>query len=86
MSVVVILAGAVLVATVAVTALAGRQLLRAVADLRSARAATLADLTPLREELESELAVTSLELADLRTGVERLQAARRSRHHPLQGA
>jgi hypothetical protein len=80
-SVFVVLALALLVMAVAGALVTVLQLRRAIAGLRAAADGALARLAPLREELQSEAAVSALELAELRASVERLQAARQARHH-----
>ena len=79
MSAFVVLAIALAVVITAVTVLAGRELWRTSRKLGAAVRTTTQRLAPLSEELQAELAVTSLELDGLSRQVERLRDERQGR-------
>lgn len=74
-----ILALALAVVITAVTVLAGRELWRNAKKLNAAVRTTTQRLAPLAEELQSELAVTSLEIDALNRQVQRMSEDRQAR-------
>lgn len=78
MSVFVVLAVALAIVAVAVVAVVAARLVRLVKGLQRVVAATLQRVQPLLDELQTETAVTALELEGLQAGMQRLQERRRS--------
>lgn len=75
----VILAVVLALFSVAYTVVVARELLRNVRKLNTAVRATSDRLVPLTDELQSELAVTSVEIQDLTDHVARVQRERQAR-------
>ena len=75
----VVLALALAVVGTAVMVVTGRHLLRNVRKLGAQIKATNERLMPLQDELQSELAVTSLEVEGLNTQIDRLRKERQTR-------
>ena len=79
MSPFVVLAIVLAVTALAVTVVVARELIRTIGKLTAQVRVTTERLVPLNEELQSELAVTSNEVAGLTASVEQLQKQRSSR-------
>lgn len=84
----VILALVLAVASVAFLVVVARELLRNIRKLTDQVRATTERLAPLSEELQAEIAVTSVEVEGLQRSIERVQkerAGRPKRHRPRRG-